>query len=813
MSASLTDNLHSLLEFDKILEYLAGATLSPMAAETCIALRQLSNIEEARVRHAEATAMQGLLDSGESFPLDGLPDVRPSLKHLGIAGRFLEPKELAELAMLLTSARRIRGFLHSAREKFPLLFDIAAGLMIMQDLEQAVELAISFTDYTVKDSASPALHRLRKEISRAQNEARDSLRRILKSLADRDMVQEQVITMREGRLVLLLKDEFRHRVPGLVHDESASGRTLFVEPLESVEMNNRIRQLLSAEREEIERILLALTERFRMRLPQIEQNLAILVRFDVIHAKARFARRLNCSSPQIVETGEKSKLRLIGARHPLLLLRGQAATGPDRSTVVPASATSVVPLDLDLGDEFVTLILTGPNAGGKTVAMKTVGLLSMMALSGLPIPAAPDSMVPFFRKIFADIGDRQSIENDLSTFTSHMARLVEILNNAGSADLVLLDEIGSGTDPDEGAALAVAILRELTQRRCLTLATTHHGALKSFAHEQPGVRNGSMAFDSATLQPTYHYNAGLPGASYAFDIAARLGLTSSIIQKAREMVGKDKITAEKLSAELEKRLAEQNELVEKLKLEEIRLAGLSKLYEERASSLKANETALRRKAVEESAQILQLANATIEEAIREIRQKEASRESIRDAKELLEAARQQVKEESARLSEKQKTETELRPQEIFIGMNVWWTAQNARAVVAQPPDGNGRVLLEIGAIKSRVPISEIQKLDAQTKKHVTTSTRVRELTEAREAILPEIDLRGQRVEEAVSAVDKFIDDAILAGWTELRIIHGKGTGALRQSINTFLTKHPRVSAARQAPLGQGDAGVTIVTLE
>jgi len=805
MSASLTDNLHSLLEFDKILEYLAGATLSPMAAEMCSALRSLSNIEEARSRHAEATAMQSLLDSGENFPLDALPDVRPSLKHLGIAGRFLEPRELVELASLSATARRIRGFLHSQREKFNLLFDIAAGLMVMQDLEQAVEMAISFTDYTVKDSASPSLNRLRKEIGRAQNEARDGLRRILKSLADRDMVQEQVITMREGRLVLLLKDEFRHRVPGLVHDESASGRTLFVEPLESVEMNNRIRQLLSAEREEIERILLALTGRFRMRLSQIEQNLAILVRFDVIHAKARFASRLNCSSPQIVETGDERKLSLISARHPLLLLRGLTAIGAERPTVVP--------LDLELGDDFVTLILTGPNAGGKTVAMKTVGLLSMMALSGLPIPAEPDSTIPFFRKIFADIGDRQSIENDLSTFTSHMARLVEILNNASSTDLVLLDEIGSGTDPDEGAALAVAILRELTQRCCFTLATTHHGALKSFAHEQPGVRNGSMAFDSATLQPTYHYNASIPGASYAFDIAARLGLAASIIQSARQIVGKEKISIEKLSADLEQRLAEQNQLVEKLKLDEIRLAGLSKLYEERASNLKANETALRRKAVDESAQILQHANATIEEAIREIRQKDASRESIRDAKEKLEAARQQVSEESARLSTRQKTEAELQPQEIFVGMNIWWTAQAARAVVAQAPDANGRVLLEMGPIKSRVPISEIQRLDAQPAKQTTPSIRVRELTEAREAILPEIDLRGQRVDEAVSAVDKFIDDAILTGWTELRIIHGKGTGALRQSINMFLTKHPRVSAARQAPLGQGDAGVTIVTLE
>jgi DNA mismatch repair protein MutS2 len=379
--------------------------------------------------------------------------------------------------------------------------------------------------------------------------------------------------------------------------------------------------------------------------------------------------------------------------------------------------------------------------------------------------------------------------------------------------LVLLDEIGSGTDPDEGAALAVAILRELTQRRCLTLATTHHGALKTFAHEHPGVRNGSMAFDSATLQPTYRYHAGIPGASYAFDIAARLGLSSEVIRRARESMGEEKISIENLSAELERRLAEQKQLVEKLKLEEIRLTGLSKVYEERASRLKANEAALRKQAIEESAQILLRANATIEEAIREIRRKEASRESIREAKEKLEAARQEIKEESGRLAQQEKPEATLQPHEIQIGMTVWWRGQGARALIAQLPDAKGRVLLEMGTLKARVPLSEVQRFSGEVADAVRSTTRLSRLSESREAVLPEIDLRGQRVEEAVSVVDKFIDDAILAGWTELRIIHGKGTGALRESIGAFLAKHPRISAARPAPLGEGDAGVTIVTLE
>ena len=796
MSSPASENIHTLLEFDKILDAVAGLALSPMAAEALRSLLPLSTSDEIRARLTEAAEMRSLLDAGESFPLGGLPDVRLELQQVRIPGRSVEPRSLVDLAYLCSSARRVRGFLYHHRAEYLLLFNIASPLMVLQDLEQAVEMAISTTDWTIKDSASPALARIRKEVLRAQEEARHRLRQILKSLADRDMLQEEVITQRDGRMVLMLKDEFRHRVPGLVHDESASGQTLFIEPMESVQMNNRIRQLQSAERDEIERILSALTERFRARLGQLEVNLDVLVRLDTIHAKARFAQRLNAAPPQITD---EMRLQLIDARHPLLLLRG-------------GDPQSVIPLDLELGGEVVTLIITGPNAGGKTVAMKTVGLLALMGLSGLPIPAAADSTIPAFQRIFADIGDRQSIENDLSTFTSHMARLVEIVSAAGPRDLVLIDEIGSGTDPEEGAALAVAILQELTPRRCLTLTTTHHGALKIFAHEQHGVSNGSMAFDSATLRPTYRFHAGIPGASYAFDIAGRLGLAPSTIQRAREIIGQEKISIEQLTADLERRLAEQKALVEKLKLEELRLAGLSKVYEERASRLKTDEARLRRQAVEDSAQLLQNANAAIERAIREIKEKEASSESIRDAKATLHQAQQQVGAEAAKVRLPPAEARPLSQQEIQDGMAVWWSAKNTVATLLERPDANGRVLLQMGNLKARVPLTEVQRLSNHQAKKAQSSSATSFASEPRDAVMPEIDLRGMRADEAVAAVDKFVDEAILAGWVELRIIHGKGTGALRKSIGDFLRTHPRVAAARPAPLGQGDFGVTLVTL-
>jgi DNA mismatch repair protein MutS2 len=490
-----------LLECDKILEQIAGVALCPISVEQIRALQPSNEADQIQRHLDELTEMRAVLDFDDNFPLNSLPDLRPALQHLRIANRSLEIRQLIELAQFLANARRVRSYLLARREKYPLLAEIAQPLTPLQDVEAAIENAINVTDGSVKDSASPVLARVRKEIRRATVEARERLQSIVKKLAARDMLQEEVITFRDGRLVLMLKDEYRNRVPGLVHDESASGRTLFVEPMESVEMNNRIRQLQSAEREEIERILLELSNRLRLHLPKVQENLTRLVQLDVIHAKAHFSRQLDGAAPQLQKDG---RLKLTGARHPLLLLSSKKARA------------QVIPLDLELGDEIVTLILTGPNAGGKTVTLKTVGLLSLMALCGLHIPAQPDSQIPVFRRIFVDIGDRQSIEEDLSTFTSRLARLVDILRQTREGDLVLIDEIGSGTDPEAGAALAIAVLQELTQRRCATIVTTHHGALKSFAHETPGVANGSMAFDRDSLRPTYQFRPGVPGAIYAF---------------------------------------------------------------------------------------------------------------------------------------------------------------------------------------------------------------------------------------------------------------------------------------------------------
>jgi DNA mismatch repair protein MutS2 len=784
-----------LLEFDKILEQIAGVALCPIGVEQIRALQPSNEADQIQRRLDELTEMRAVLDFDESFPLSSLPDLRPALQHLRIANRSLEIHQFIELAQFLAGARRVRGYLAARREKYPLLAEIAQPLTPLQDVETAIENVINFTDGSVKDSASPVLARLRKDIRRATVEARERLQSIVKKLAARDMLQEEVITFRDGRLVLMLKDEYRQRVPGLVHDESASGRTLFVEPMESVEMNNRIRQLQSAEREEIERILLELSNRLRLHLPKVQENLTRLVQLDVIHAKAHFSRQLDGAAPQLQKDG---RLKLAGARHPLLLLSSKKARA------------QVIALDLELGGEAVTLILTGPNAGGKTVTLKTVGLLSLMALCGLHIPAQPNSQIPIFRRIFVDIGDRQSIEEDLSTFTSRLARLVEILRQTREGDLVLIDEIGSGTDPEAGAALAIAVLQELTRRRCTTIVTTHHGALKSFAHETSGVANGSMAFDRDTLRPTYQFRPGVPGASYAFEIAERLGLQKDVVEAASQLVGKEKGNIENLLAELEAKLAEQRQSAEKLKLEETRFTALAKLYEERVTALKAQERELKQKALAESEAVLQRANAAVEKAIREIREQAASREAIQSAKKELQTVQQEIAQEKRQLPAAAPAAEEPL-QEARPGMRVRWLKQNAVATVLEPPDSSRRVLVEVGTLRARVPLAELRLYEAAAQTRLEPLPKISNSDTP--ATLPEIDLRGLRVDEALTAVDKFLDGALLAGWNEVRLIHGKGTGALRQSISNFLKKHPQTQRFHEAAMGEGDYGVTVVELK
>ncbi len=782
------------LELAKVLDLVADNALTPMARENIIQAPLLYEPEMIRAAQALVSDYRSILDRGEDTPLEVFDDIEPACSALEIQGAVLPVASLISLARLAGIVRRVRHFLAARREALPRLWQAMHALEGHPEFEQAVQEAIDTASGEIRDSASPELRKIRREIERANQAVRKKLQQIAQKAAARDMLQEELITMREGRLVLMVKDDFRRRIGGIVHDQSASGQTFFIEPVESVELNNRIRELQIQEQEEIHRILASLSALAAQKIHELERSYALLVELDALRARALYSRKFQCNEPIINAEG---RLVFYAARHPLLLQK------------LPQE--QVVPLQLELGREFTMLIISGPNAGGKTVAMKTVGLLVLMARMGLHIPASADSEIGLMGDLYVDIGDLQSIENDLSTFTSHMSRLRDMLQHAGEHDLVLIDEMGAGTDPEEGTALALAALEALRQSHTRAMITTHHGALKQYAHDTQGVENGSMIFNIDTLEPTYRFRAGLPGSSYAFEIVARIGMPEKIVARARELLGSDKNRLDHLISEFEKKVQEQQELIQRNRLENDRLRALIKLYEERAATLREKERALKKKAVQESEEIVQKANAAVEQAVRMIRSEQASRESIRKARELVEEARKTVQAEKKKIAQPhggQAGQEQLRPEEIAVGAEVIWAPGNQNAVILAAPDKEGKVFIQAGSIKMSAPLSDLRKATVRHQKR-TTSVRIT----AGGKVEQELDIRGKRVQEALDITEQYLSDALFYGWHEVRIIHGTGTGALRKAVHELLQKHPRVAATASAPQHLGGQGVTIVKFD
>lgn len=781
-----------LLEFDKIAAALRERATSALGRERLDAIEFSHDRKVVQRRLDEVTELRQLLDSDEGFPLDQVWDLRPALRRASAPGTYLGPEELLQISQTVACARRVRRYLGERRDRSPALWDWANRLQSFHDIEVQVENAIDPSTFEVKSGASTKLRRIRSRIVDTEEEMRHRLSSMVKALSGKDVLQEEVVTLREGRFVLPVRSEHRNRVPGLIHDQSATGQTLFVEPFEAVELNNRLRQLRAEERQEIVRILTALTDLVRAHAEGLQVDVEVLGELDAIYAKALLSRDLQAAAPSLSQKGE---LELIDARHPLLLLRHE-------------KRDAVVPLNMRLPPDIRTLVITGPNAGGKTVALKAVGLLVLMTQCGLHIPASPDSTLPLMQALFADIGDTQSIEQDLSTFTSHMQRIRRILLEATASSLVLIDEIGAGTDPKEGAALAVAVLEELTRRGCKTVVTTHLGELKAFANDTPGVENGSMEFDAETLEPTYRFRLGLPGSSYAFEIARRQGLPDTVIDRGRELLGEERGRLDRLIAEFEQKSQEIDRRLSELRSEHERLRRMMQEYEQRLQVVREQQRTARRQAAEEAERILKEANRAVEQAIREIREKSATHEAIKAAKERLTQQRQEVdrileeetKEEIARAATKP-----LGP--IRLGDSVLWRRQNVEGQVVSAPDSGDRVLVQIGRVKMRVPVSELERIAKEPAKPAPT---FRAQRPPKPDVQPEIDVRGMRVDEALAVVDKFLDDAYLAGWKEVRIIHGKGTGALRQAVGELLDSHPRVAGRRAAAWNEGDLGVTVV---
>ena len=779
-----------VLEFTKIRDMLTEKALTPLGAEKCQALAPSTNFQEISEWQEETEEALVVLTYVGGHPMASFSDVRPYLA-LCDKGATLSPKALLEIATLMRACRTARSALVTERDNTPRLKEKASLLGSFRNLEDDITTAILSED-EIADKASNELANIRRHLRGATERIKERLNSMIRSSAYQKYLQDPILTMRNDRYVLPVKAEYRASVPGLVHDQSASGATLFIEPMAAVEMGNELKQWEAKEKQEIERILAALSAEIAPYAVQLKENLELLAELDFAFAKGLLSRDMSGVTPKMNRDGF---INIIRGRHPLI----------DREKVVPSN--------LWMGREFTTLIITGPNTGGKTVTLKTVGLFTLMAQAGLHVPADLGTELAVFQQVFADIGDEQSIEQSLSTFSGHMTNIVGIMNEVTADDLVLFDELGAGTDPTEGAALAQTILTALLRKKVRTLATTHYSELKAFALSTPGVENASVEFNVETLRPTYRLSIGVPGKSNAFEISRKLGLSEGLIDEAKKLLSTEDKRFEDViaNAEYHRQVAEKER-----KLAEQAAAETTKLRDEAEflrREMEAKREASLRKAKDEAQRILENARRESESVMRELKQMKKSAASGPDMQAA--ALRKRLEDGIDSLSEglAQKADrVDKPPKTLKVGDEVEILNLKTRGVVLSAPDAKGEVQLQAGIVKLKAHISQLRLVKEEPAKKQKSSFHAE--TGAMTRTVPmECDVRGMALDEAIPVVDQYLDEAVLASLTEVSIIHGKGTGVLRSGIQQHLRRHPHVKSFRLGVYGEGESGVTVVTLK
>jgi DNA mismatch repair protein MutS2 len=821
------DGLEEKLGFDVIRDRLEGLVTSPIGRERLDGMAPARTLDWLRTELTRVEELQAAFQYDDAVPLSNLYDLRDVLRRAAPEEAFVDPEDLKAVRLTLISLRRLKQYFEARADDYPTLAAAAERITPLPDLEEHVA-SILEEDASIRDDASPELRRLRSQIRTKENQLRDTLDEALRSAIKQGYATEEQATLRGGRMVIPVRAEAKRKVEGFVHDTSASGQTVYIEPAACLELNNEVRELKSAEQREIERILREATAHLRREADAMEDNLQALGQFDLLQAKARLANRLDAVVPKLNDEG---RIELHEGRNPVLELHfrslDEAAETEGRATgeddIPPRE---VVPLDLALGADFRTLVITGPNAGGKTVAMKSVGLFALMLAYGVPIPVAPHSSFPLFDQIMADIGDEQSIEEDLSTFSSHVSNLRHMLEEAGDNTLVLIDEAGTGTDPDEGGALAQAVLERLTAAGARTIATTHHGTLKVYAHETDGVENGSMEFDQETLRPTYRYQEGVPGSSYAFEIAQRMGLEAGLLDRARTLAGEQKTAMENLIATFEKRTQELEDELYEARTAREQAEQERRRHEEKRRKLEKEREEFRRQALEEAERIVEDANARIEQTIKEIKEAQAETEATKEAREKLEDYKEDLEEDRAEAAAAASAPDEAPADEaapdasngradrepgapIHEGDQVVVDDGSTAMEVQEIEDGEAVVVM--GSMHMRVALDRLTKVGGPEPEEPEPQTGGDATLAALQAS-PSIDVRGQRVDEAKHNVQHFLDDAIAAGLDTVDILHGKGTGALRTALHELLADRSDITDYGKAPIEEGGAGVTKVTL-
>lgn len=780
------------LEYNKIVERLAEYAFGADTKERCLSLLPSTSLSEiTNAQQQTKDAMNRSLKKGR-LDCSGIKPLSSAIRRVEIGGT-MNIEELLDLCKLLETARRVKAYGRKEREDIPSdsLSELFDGLEPLSPLCDEIRRCIISVD-EISDDASSNLKSIRRSIRSTGDRIHAQLNQMLNNQNVRNCLQDFVITMRNGRYCLPVKAEAKSQITGMVHDQSSSGSTLFIEPMAVVNLNNELKELSIKEQDEIAVILATLSAKAGEYIPAIETDYQILTELDFIFAKAAYALEYNGITPHF---NTERKIRILKGRHPLL------------------DAKKVVPIDISLGSDFDQLVITGPNTGGKTVSLKTVGLLTLMGQAGLPIPSGDRSELAVFDDIFADIGDEQSIEQNLSTFSSHMTNIIHILKEANEHSLVLFDELCAGTDPTEGAALAVSILSYFHSRGIRTMATTHYSEIKIYALTTSGIENACCEFDVETLSPTYRLLIGIPGKSNAFAISKKLGLSDTLIEDARTRISSNEQNFEDLLSDLEaSRITIEKEQAE-INRYKSEIAALKQQLKNKQEKLDESRDAILRKAKEEANQILQEAKDTADEAIRNFNKYGTTRPSIQE----MEKQRTNIREKMAANEKKSSKEKDTAiynpkvPKKLRIGDSVKVLSMNLTGTVHSLPNAKGDLFVQMGILRSQVNIKDLVLIEDAapgSKKYAKTGAGKLKMSKSA-SVSTEINLIGKTVDEAIALLDKYLDDAYLAHLPSVRIVHGKGTGALRSAVQSHLKRQSYIKSFHLGEFGEGDAGVTI----
>ena len=781
---------YKVLDYEKIREMIAARAGSSLGKERARSLQPSTDYAEVE-EQLEQTAEAVRIHAVTSPPFGGIHDLRPLLKKIHM-GAVLTLEELVDIRSTLYAMRNVKEFFKGLEIEAPTLKEWAHGIEILGQLERRLENTLD-EHGSLRDDASVELRRLRTEIQTTQNRIKERVGAALRAPENQKYFQEAIVTLRDERYVIPVKAEYRRFFPGIVHDQSATGATLFVEPMAIVELNNDVKQLVLSEQHEVERILRDLSQQIGGQQDILQENLSVLADFDFTFAKAKLAEDMDAQQPVMNREG---RAHLRQARHPLI--------PRDR----------VVPIDIELGDAYTMLLITGPNTGGKTVSMKTFGLLVLMAQSGCFLPTAPDSTLPVYQNIYADIGDEQSIEQSLSTFSAHMTHIVDILSKVEADDLVLVDELGAGTDPEEGAALAMAILERLLAVKAATVATTHYSELKTFAYTREGIENACVEFDVKSLRPTYRLLIGIPGASNAFAISRRLGLSEAIILRAQQLVKEDHAQFEHVVNELEREKLVYEQHNAELAERQQRVTRLEQKVEAAKEDLSKRKGELIRKAREQSAALVRRTRREAEDIIDSLK-KQYDDQGIHARQQAIQEARKRLEEASSAarpgIMGQKHLGQRVDAKKLMVGDVVYLPKLDQKGTVVEI---SGReVTVQLGSLRTTQKAASCRFLSHAEKEKSAKSNATGGFLRKTAHVSREIDIRGLMVNEAEVVVGKFIDDAQMAGLTQILVIHGKGTGALRKGIHEYLKRHRSVDHFAFADLDEGGSGATVVFLK